>query len=192
MHACPSCVHYLEGWRRPGSLLARAGKSSRREGWPRAAPEAAKRGAQLHLVGSETTPKRQQVPLATRQGQGALRAGACGLASLSPLGNRRRGQQPHPGFGLLQYLGMPGQRQPMDAHAAAHTCLCTHTACAVSSGTAGSEPAVPPQPGLGMLRLLCAHKRMLNKGSCPPVRMEAIWRSWTPQLLPARKVWEEF
>lgn len=91
-----------------------------------------------------------------------------------------------PGFGLLQHSGVLGQQQLMDAHAAARTQkhFCTHTACAVSTGTACAELAVPPRPGL------CLQEEVKGR-ELPPYQMEAVLRGWTAQLLPSREVWEQ-
>lgn len=89
---------------KPGSLLRSSGPSSRS---PELAPShpaaAAKRGAQLHLLGSETPPPRPPSASGSLcpppQGTGGPREmDPAALPSLSPLTNRAGGgQQPHPG-----------------------------------------------------------------------------------------------
>lgn len=136
---------------------------------------------QLHLVGSKAPPGviRSLWPPHGEKVPQELEPMA--LPSLSPLGHRARGQQPHPRVWAAPALltpGVLGQKQLMDAHAAARTQkhFCTHTACA--------ELAVAPRPSL------CLQEEVKRR-ELPPYQMEAVLRGWTAQLLPAREVWEQ-
>lgn len=118
------CTTQRAGEGQDPSLLGQ-GKAAGDQGWPRATPAAAKRGVQLHLVGSDAPPPPQchHIPLATTRRQGALRAGAYGPAF--PVTTRKHpgDDSLNPGFGLLQHLEILGSlslwmhtQNPLRAH----------------------------------------------------------------------------
>lgn len=123
VHACPSRVHNLEGWGRPGSLLARAGKSSRGPGLAQghpsssktwgAAPPGGQQGPSPRVTRSFWPPHRDKVPQELEP---------MALPSLSPLGNRAEGRQPHPGV-----WAAPALRDAGAMSACGCTRCCTHT-----------------------------------------------------------------
>lgn len=111
VHDCPSPsgVHYLEGWGKLGSLLARRakkGKEAGDQGWPRATPAASKRGVQLHLVDSQPRPSFTKFLWPPHGENAPQELELMALPSQSPLGNRARGCSLVPGLGMPQHFGM--------------------------------------------------------------------------------------
>jgi len=113
VHAGPSCVRYLEGWGRPGSLLARGVKSSRRPGL---AQGRSKHGVQLHLVGSEPPSSVTKSLWPPHRDKATQELEPMALLSLSPLGNRAKRTATSP-----RDLGCWGSTSPW-----MHTLLHTH------------------------------------------------------------------
>lgn len=98
MRACPSRVHCLEGRESQDAFLPRQGKAVDQVR-PKAAPAAAKRGVQLHLVGNESPSPSVTRSLWLLHGDKmSLELEPMALLSLSLLENRVRGWQPHPGL----------------------------------------------------------------------------------------------